>query len=298
MESPSEREETLSDQDAGDVSSRSKPFTWLLHELKTPGERYVAAAIVASYLLWTVALVIIVVWGWIHTAYGMPPLAIVVLLSISFIAGWIGPWQAKPLFHQQPPGSPPGQAPQQHPAARLQIYIWRAWSILLFVIYIQFLRNGTAYFPKGLLSENFVEIAFTAIGVVAITQWTFIMFLNDRFANTTWAFLGLLPMSFGYFLSLFLQRPPDWQLMVIPAWLILIGMALFFTATILVGAGQFYGPHRQHISFIFWIYLLTISLMLVYTILATKAATAGLTSTPVTTPACEENTPATEAALR
>ncbi len=279
--------EPLSEPSSEETSSRVIPFTWpALNELTTRGRKYLAAAIAVSYLLWTVALVMIIAWGRSHNTFGMPVPGVVTLLSLSFLAGWIGPSRAKHIFYR-------------HTAAKLQIYIWRVWSILLLTIYIQYLQTG-GYTP-GPLQLDFVSIAFIELGIAAVTQWTFIMFLEDHFANITWPFMGLLPMSCGYFFSLFLEAPQDWHLPLIPAWLILIGMILLYTAITLLGIGRFFGQSRKNFGFMYWVFLLSLSLMVIYAVIATKTvegtggmlpATVGIP--PEATPCPEETPPPVE----
>ena len=270
MESPSEPD-APSAQDAGEAAKKPRPFTWLtLRDLRSPG-KYLAAAVALSYLLWTVALVILVVWSQKHKTYGMPAMAIFAMVPLSIIAGWIGPWRQQHIFYRQAPR--PG-------ASQIQIYIWRVWSLLFFYLYVKYMQYGWIPLPDGPFRDNFVVIAFVAVGVAGMTQWTFILFLKDHFANVTWPFLGALPLSFGYFSTFFLDSFGLRQFPVIPAWLILIAMILLYTAIVLAGVMSFYGKDRQSRVFIYWIFLLTVGLMGIYTIAATKAAflTNGTTS--------------------
>lgn len=268
--------------------SQTIPFTWpVLNQVGTRDRRYLAAAIAAAFLLWTVALVMIIVWGQSYNTFGLPAVGIVALLSLSFLAGWIGPLGARHIFYRRD---------AENRTSTLQIWIWRVWSILLLVIYIQYLQNGTGFMLLP-LQVSFVPIALLALAIAGVTQWTFIMLVHDHFANITWVFLGLLPLSCGYFLSLFQEPPEQWHLPLVPAWLILIGMFLLCTAITLAGIWRFFGQPSQNFGFIYWIFLLSLALMTIYVVIATKtvAGTGGMKppvvgSTPTPTP-CPQDCP-------
>ena len=144
--------------------------------------------------------------------------------------------------------------------------MWRLWSILLFYLLIRLMQNPPEIFGN---SVHFVGAACISLGIMAATQWSFILFLDDRYANVTWPFLGVLPMSLSYLSVLVTSESWSWWVFLAPAWLILLAMILLYTALFLRGLHLFY-PGYVNLAFPAWIFVLSMALMLVYTISATK----------------------------
>ncbi len=256
------------------ISSPELPFTELLLDWTSREKRFLAATAALSYLLWTAALVVTLYWGWSHNSYGMPVPGLISLLPISLIAGWVGPW-----YRNKADAS-------TGPAVRIHFWIWRVWSVLLFLIYIQYLQRGMDILANpSPFRENFIVLAFVAVAVAGVTQWTFILFSGDRFEKVTWPFLGLLPMAVGYFGCLLMQSPAQWHAPLSSIWMILIAMILLYTAVIVAGVESFYGD-RTSFGFIYWIFLFSVSLMIVAAITMTKTVegTGGMLPPVVSSP--------------
>lgn len=182
-----------------------------------------------SYFLWFVGLIWMVVQGFKQKSYGMPPIGTAAMLGICVIAV-VGPYIEPHLFYD----------PAENPALPI---IWTAWGILVGIVYVQYIMYGKNH-PARILEfkKNFYAIAIGTLIVMTAIDWTFIVFYQDYYVNVSCALFAVLPMSVGWFASLY-TRPKLRGLSVTVAWLFTIGTALLYIAIML---GDMSDPFRGH----------------------------------------------------
>jgi hypothetical protein len=229
--------------------------------------------ILGAYAAWTIALLWIDVWSLLSPkAYGMPGPAISCWFSFSLVAGWIAPWNFETEGDDE--------KPDPFLDIKMLRLTWRIWSILLLILFVQYLRYGQRILPRTTaLGDDFVVIAVASVAIAGISQWTFMVSFRDVHANITWPLLVLLPVSCSYFGMSFTPYKVWTHVPSLPAWLIFAAMLLFFTAILLAGLRSYY-PRFKSFSFLYWIFGLTLSLMLVFVVIRTKDEFGAIPTTP------------------
>jgi hypothetical protein len=232
-----------------------KPFTDMLFDVGSPYKLALAVMVGLSYLLWTIALALIVYRSYRQKSYGMPGLAAVSMLSTCFIAGFFGPWASPRHFYSK--------------ENIVLVLIWVVWTALMLVIYAQYIKHGgveasLSDFARG----HFRLVAVSSFAVALLTQWTFILFFDDYYVNVVCPFLCVLPMAYGYVKSIVLEYDMRGQSPA-AAWLLTIGTALLYLAVVLGEMSEPY-PNKDHYTFIYWISILTVAMLYVYSIALTR----------------------------
>ncbi len=212
--------------------------------------------VITSYVLWFFALGFMVVQGFRQKSYGMPPFAITSMLGVCLIC-CVGPWIEPSLFY-----------PKDHLAV---VWCWRGWAMLMLLLFFQYLIWGKHY-PYRILEfkKHFYLIAFGSLFSSIVMAWTFINFYQDYYVNSTCALFAVLPMSIGYFGTLY-TRPKLRGLSVTVAWCLTIGTALLYGGTVLGGMDASYPKHTETgYHFIYALFLVTVVLNVAYSIMLTR----------------------------
>src|SRR5437764_13911785 len=79
-------------------------FWYLVHQIENPGTplftKILSSMVGLSYVLWTLALLLIIYRSYREKAHGMPAFSNAAMLSLCFITVWVGPWTSPALFQR------------------------------------------------------------------------------------------------------------------------------------------------------------------------------------------------------
>jgi hypothetical protein len=230
--------------------------------------KIVLTALVAlSYILWVVALALIIWRGYKLKTYGMPAISLVSMLSICFLAGFVGPWVDEQKFF----------SPDQWQL----VWTWRLWWVELLIIFAQFILYGWNQI-RSPLQPYFYMYVLVSVMVAGLTQWTFIIFFQDYYVNIACPLLCVLPMAVGY-LTVPFVRSDLHGLSIAAAWLLTIGTTFLYLSVVLNDMSAPYPGHESTgYGFLYWVFGFTIILFYASTIILvqkTRALRAALAIT-------------------
>jgi len=215
--------------------------------------------VLLAYVFWFAALIVILYCGHKQGGYGMPGGACVSMLSLSIMC-LIGPTVEPKLFPTQP--------------ATSYYVLWLLYAIITALLTYQYAR----YAPVKL----HVPAAAVA-GVIGV--WTFVVFYQDFYINMA-SPLAVLVMS-GNFFYLLYSKTLSKGLSVVGAWCLFIGTTALYIGVLLSPLGGPNGPYPGHVetgyALVYYVYFVTIYLLLAYAIQLTKrrrAATADRAAMP------------------
>ena len=199
------------------------------------------------YVLWTAALVLMIVKGFKEKSYGMPMVSSATMLAMCYLTGYIGPWIEVHLFFAK--------------GHEILLFTWRLWAWLLSAIFVQYL----VFHKKHRHSTMF---SLAVLAVCLITEWTYITFHQDYYVNEL-SPLVVLVMAIFFFPEL--SPRSDMKAMTpMIAWLLAVGTALLYVAVVLGDMKDAY-PFKHHgYDFIYWVYLSTLVLMFAYAWIVTR----------------------------
>lgn len=204
---------------------------------------FLGIVVLLSYILSMLALVVMIWDGYRLKTYGMPPLAIIAMLSICLICVF-GPFS--------------NQSHLFFPKSQWQlIATWGLDGALLGVIFFQYLRYGPgALGLSGHAVDGFHLSAWATFAVSITGFWSFIVYYQDYYVNEA-APIAILIMSLGYMTSLYLR--PNLDGLSVPAgWLLALSNLLLYGA---VYAGNMSDPYPEAeygYYFIYWLYVVTL----------------------------------------
>ena len=215
------------------------------------------AMVIGCYALWFFGLIWMVIQGFIQKSYGMPPIGTAGMLGICVIA-IVGPYLEPHLFYD----------PVKEPYIP---WIWAGWGLLVAIVFVQYLMYGKGHVHRILeFKKHFYAIAIGTLLVMTYLAWTFIVFYQDYYVNASCALFAVLPMSIGWFTSLY-TRPQLRGLSVVVAWTFTVGTALLYLSMMLNNmADPFRGHSDTGYAFIEGVFYLTIFLNVWYSIELTR----------------------------
>ncbi len=213
-----------------------------------PGKKFspLRNAIVGlSYFLWTLALGLIIYRGFKYQTWGMPMIGSASMLALVFLTGFVGPWREPELFF-----------PKENLTL---VWVWRTWFVIVAVIFLQYLLYNR--------SKGARAVALLTLGGSVITTWTFITFYQDYYVNEANAIV-LLIMTLAYLWELGVGRDLTGMSPTI-AWCLALGTAALYVPTLagdMIDAFPF--AYHGH-AFIYWVFGITIVLLVIYAVLVT-----------------------------
>lgn len=229
----------------------------MFHHIHHVPDDVLKLMVAGCYILWFIGLFWMVVQGFRQKSYGMPPLGTAAMLGICIIA-IVGPYIEPNLFYD----------PKTNPQLP---WIWAGWGVLVAIVYAQYIMYGKDYPHRILeLKKHFYAIAIGTLIIAIAVDWTFIVFYQDFYVNVTCALFAVLPMSIGWFTSLY-TRPKLRGLSVSVAWMFTVGTALLYLAIMLGDMAAAYPGHEKTgYAFPMLIMIITMVLNVLYSILLTK----------------------------
>jgi hypothetical protein len=211
--------------------------------------------VLASYVLSTLALAVIVWEGFRLKTYGMPPLGIISMLSVCLIC-IIGPFSGQShLFYSR----------TNHGL----LATWALDAALLAVIFGQYLAYGPRH--VSLLRQHvdkFHWFAWLEFAVVALGFWSFIVYYQDYYVNEACP-IAILIMTAGFVASIYMRGD-------LKGLSVLVGCLLGLSNFLLYGAvyaGNLSDPYPEAeygYYFIYWLFLLTLALNVTYIVLLVR----------------------------
>jgi hypothetical protein len=215
---------------------------------------FLAATVGVSYLFSSAATIWMVVHGFRHKTYAMPPAGIMSLLAVCLICV-IGPFSDQShLFYYR------GQ--------RALLFTWGLDALLLGVVFTQYLLYGGREAKRTGHFGLFHLLGWSTFTVVGLGIWTFIVFYQDYYVNEICP-IALFIVAAGYVRKTMVD--PDWPgLSVGIAWLLGLSNLLLYSAVIAGNMSNPYPEAEYGYGFIYWLYGVTLVLNFVYVHLATQ----------------------------
>jgi hypothetical protein len=207
--------------------------------------------VLASYVLYFVAQLLLVFHGFRLKSYGMPLLSSAMLLAIAF-ACVIGPHTRQShLFYD---------------ASKWNlVVVWVLSFLLQALIFAQYLRWGPSQPHRHpLLGQYFHPIAWVALSLSFGFVWLFIVFYQDYYVNEIFP-LSTLLMAVGYVGTLY-TRMRLRGLSEAAAWIYTVAIALLYLGTALGDMSQPFPEAMHGYGLIYFIWTLTVALMVAYSV--------------------------------
>jgi len=207
--------------------------------------------VAASYVLYFVAQLLMVLHGFRLKSYGMPLLSSAMLLAIAF-ACVIGPHTSQShLFYD---------------ASKWNlVVVWVASFALQALIFAQYLRWGTRHPHRHrLLGQYFHPLAWASLLLAFAFVWLFIVFYQDYYVNEIFPIATLL-MAVGYVGTLY-TRVRLRGLSVGVAWIYTVAIAFLYLGTALGDMSQPFPSATHGYGLIYFIWALTVVLMAAYSV--------------------------------
>jgi len=211
-----------------------------------------------AYVLWSIALILMIVKGFREKVYGMPVAGSATMLGMCFLTGWVGPWLMPHLFF-----------PKEN---EVLLFVWRFWALLLVLIFGQYLLYHKVW-------KFSIFIAVTALSGGMLLEWGFITFYQDYYVNEL-SPIVVLAMALAYPLEL--KRGSDMRGMTATmAWLLAVGTFCLYYPVVHGDMKDAY-PYKHHgYEFIYTVYAITIIAMIFYALyLSTHRVAAGSQASP------------------
>ena len=211
------------------------------------------AMVLGSYVLWTIALILMIIRGFREKTYGMPVVGSAGMLAMCFIAGYIGPWVQPHLF--VPVGS-----------STILLWTWRFWFWVMALVYVQYLLYSRS-------RKHWLLIGLSTLAGILFIAWTFVIFYQDYYVNELSPLVVFMTAAF-YFVEF---RAGDEMRGMTPtiAWLLAVGTALLYVQVVLGDMKDAYPFKHSGYDFIYLTYSLTLILMFVYAWIVTERSKHG-----------------------
>jgi hypothetical protein len=207
--------------------------------------------VMASYVLYFVAQLLMVLHGFRLKSYGMPLLSSAMLLAIAF-ACVIGP-------HTR-------QSHLFYPASQWNlVVVWVASFALQALIFAQYLRWGITHPHRHpLLGRYFHPLALASLLLAFGFVWLFVVFYQDYYVNEIFPIATLL-MAIGYVGTLY-TRVRLRGLSVAVAWIYTAAIAFLYLGTALGDMSQPFPEAANGYGLIYFVWILTVVLMGAYSV--------------------------------
>ncbi len=255
---------------------------WLLHvDMETGGvspteKKWGGIAVGVSYLILTLAYVIMLIQGFRHRSYGMPLVGQAAMLGVTILVVGPGPMLQPCLFDvfiRVPTNFEPGTLANITAfmsGSTFAVWVWRIGLVIQGLVFLQYLMWGRSHTDlTEAKRKHFYAIAFGVLALFTIIEYLYIVFYQDYYVNEVYLVATAI-MAVSYLVALFTKTQLR-GFSVSVAWCWAIGTLLLYTGIVIGHMNEAFHDHLDTgFGYIHALYAIAVATFVIYAIGLTR----------------------------